>query len=101
MQHTLEKVPITCMRIMPPHPPEPKDDLTTFLDSLGNTLLPSSSAASMAAPTMVIPDVPSVSGTSATGGLGVGPAIAATTPVFGGVPLAPVPAGMVTGVSLF
>ena len=26
MQHALEKVLSTCMRIMPPHPPEPKDD---------------------------------------------------------------------------
>ena len=37
MQHTLEKVPSTCMRIMPPRPPEPKDNLMAFLDSLGNT----------------------------------------------------------------
>ena len=57
MQHTLDKVPITCMRIVPPHPLEPKDDLTAFLNSLG-TLLPSSSTASMATPVMVVPDVP-------------------------------------------
>ena len=37
MQHALEKVPSTCMRIMPPRPPEPKDNLTAFLDLLGNT----------------------------------------------------------------
>lgn len=36
MQHALEKVPPTCMRIVPPRPPEPKDDLTAFLDSLGS-----------------------------------------------------------------
>ena len=38
MQHALEKVPSTCMRIVPPHPPEPKDYLMLFLDSLGNSL---------------------------------------------------------------
>ena len=27
MQHTSEKVPSTCMRIVPPHPPEPKENL--------------------------------------------------------------------------
>ena len=54
MQHALEKVPITCMRIVPPRPLEPKDDLTTFLDLLGNTSLPHASTASMAAPTMVL-----------------------------------------------
>ena len=37
MQHALEKIPNTCMRVVPPRPPEPKDDLTAFLDSLGNT----------------------------------------------------------------
>ena len=36
MQHALEKVPSTCMRIVPPHPPELKDDLMAFLDSLKN-----------------------------------------------------------------
>ena len=70
MQHALEKVPSTCMRIMLPHPPEPKDDLTTFLDSLGNTLLPHASTASMAAPTMVLSDIPALLGVLPTGGLG-------------------------------
>ena len=37
MQHALEKVPSTCMRIMPPRPLEPKDNLMLFLDSLGNS----------------------------------------------------------------
>ena len=101
MQHTLEKVPITCMRIMLPHPPEPKDDLTTFLDSLGNTPLPSASMEPMTVPAMVLPDIPAVPGALAMGSLGMGPATAATAPVFWGVPLTPVLAGMVTGVSLF
>ena len=86
MQHALKKVPITCMRIMPPHPPEPKDDLTIFLDSLGNTPLPSTSTASVAAPAMVVPDIPALPGALATGGLGMGPVPAATAPVFGGAP---------------
>ena len=37
MQHALEKVLSTCMRMVPPHPPESKDNLTLFLDSLGNS----------------------------------------------------------------
>ena len=37
MQHMLEKVPSNCMRIVPPRPPEPKDNLTAFLDSLANS----------------------------------------------------------------
>ena len=101
MQHALEKIPITCMRIMPPHPPEPKDDLTTFLDLLGNTPLPSTYTASVAVPAMVVPDIPALPGALATGGLGMGPVPAATAPVFGGAPLTPVPAGMATRVSLF
>ena len=32
MQHALEKIPSTCMRIVPPCPPEPKDNLTAFID---------------------------------------------------------------------
>ena len=101
MQHALEKVPSTCMRIVSPRPPEPKDDLTTFLNSLGNTSLPRTSMASMAAPTMVLSDIPALPWVLPTGGLGVGPASMATAPVFEGAPLTPVPAGMVTGVSLF
>ena len=100
MQHALEKVPSTCMRIVSPCPPEPKDDLTTFLNSLGNTSLPRTSMASMVAPTMVLSDIPALPGVLPTGGLGVGPESMATAPVFEGAPLTPVPAGMVTGVSL-
>ena len=101
MQHALEKVSITCMRIVPPHPLEPKDDLSTLLDSLGNTPLPSTSTASMTAPAMVLPNIPTLPGALPTGSLGVGPASTATAPVFGGAPLTPVTAGMATGVSLF
>ena len=35
MQHALEKIPSVCMMNIPPHPPEPNDHLTAFLDSLG------------------------------------------------------------------
>ena len=101
MQHVLEKVPSTCMRIVLPRPPEPKDDLTAFLDSLGNTLLPRAPVASMVAPMMALSNVPPLPGILPTGGLGVGPVPATTAPVFGGAPLAPVPAGMAIGVSLF
>ena len=72
MQHALEMVPSTCMRIVPPHPPEPKDDLTAFLNSLGNTSLPGASMASMVAPTMALSDVPPLPGILLTGGLGGG-----------------------------
>ena len=58
MQHALEKVPSTCMRIMPPHPPEPKDDLTAFLNSLGNASLSHAPAAPIVALTMALSNVP-------------------------------------------
>ena len=48
MQHALEKVPSTCMKIMPPHPPEPKDNLTAFLVGkyLGNSCTSNTHSAS-------------------------------------------------------
>ena len=109
MQHALEKVPSTCMRIVPPCPPEPKDNLTAFLDLLGNTLVSHTPVTPLVPPMMAPPVMPAVPpsiiapfpGIPASGNLGMGPVPATTVPVFGGVPLAPVPAGMVTGVSLF
>ena len=109
MQHALEKVPSTCMRIVPPHPPEPKDNLTAFLDSLGNTsvshvpvtpLVPATMAPPVmpAIPPPIVTPLPRI---PASGNLGMGPVPATTVPVFGGVSLAPVSASMVTGVSLF
>ena len=35
IQHAIEKIPSICMMNIPPCPPEPKDDLTTFLDLVG------------------------------------------------------------------
>ena len=55
MQHALEKVPSTSMRIVPPHPPEPKDSLTTFLDSLGNTSASHALVTPFMPPTMAPP----------------------------------------------
>ena len=109
MQHALEKVPSTCMRIVPPRPPEPKDNLTAFLDLLGNTLVSHVPMTPLVPPTMAPPATPTVPppviaplpGIPASGNLGMGPVPATTVPVFGGGPLAPVPAGMATGVSLF
>ena len=109
MQHALEKVPSTCMRIVPPRPPEPKDNLTAFLDSLGNILashvpvtpLVPAMMAPPVMPTVPPPVITPLPGIPASGNLGMGPVPATTVAVFGGVPLAPVPAGMVTGVSLF
>ena len=107
MQHTLEKVQSTCMRILPPpHPLEPKDNLTAFLDSLGNTLVSRVPATPIVHPTVEPPVTPVVPppviiplpGIPA---LGTGPVPMTTVPVFGGVLLAPVPASMATGVSLF
>ena len=60
MQHTLEKVPTTCMRIVPPHPPEPKDNLTLFLDSLGNSLATRMPATPVVHPTVAPPVTPIV-----------------------------------------
>ena len=106
MQHTLEKVPSTCMRIMPPHPPEPKDNLTVFLDSLGNASASRAPATPIVHPTVappVMPVVPPpvVAPLPGIPALGTGPVPTTTVPVFGGVPLAAVPASMATGVSLF
>ena len=107
MQHTLEKVPSTCMRIMPPCPLEPRDNLTAFLDSLGNTWASHALATPLVPHTMAPPVMPVVlppvvtPGIPASGNLGMRPVPTTTVPVFRGAPLAPVPAGMVTGVSLF
>ena len=101
MQHALEKIPSTCMRIVPPHPPEPKDDLTTFLDSLGNTLASRTPAAHAGMPAAPFSSILPVPGVLPTRGSGVGPVPATAIPVFGGAPLAPVPASVLTGVSLF
>ena len=106
MQHALEKVPSTCMRIVPPHPPEPKDDLTAFLNSLGNASASHAPATPVVHPTVapqVTPVVPPpvVTTLLEIPALGAGPVPMTTVPVFGGVPLAAIPAGMVTGVSLF
>ena len=100
MQHALEQIPNTCMMIVPPRPPESKDDLATFLDSLGNVSLPPAST-SMMAPLTASSNVPPNPGVLSTGGLGMAPASTTATPVFGSAPHASVSAGIVTGVSLF
>ena len=106
MQHALEKVPSTCMRIMPPHPLEPKDDLTAFLDLLGNASASCAPVTPVVHPTaappvtpMVLPPV--IIPLPGIPTLGAGLVPATTVPVFGGVPLAAVPASMPTGVSFF
>ena len=99
MQHALEKIRNTCMRVVPPHPPQPKDDLTAFLNSLGNTPVSHTLVLHTAMPAALFSSILPVPGVLSTGGSGDGPATA--IPVFGGAPLAPVPAGVVTGVSLF
>ena len=109
MQHALEKVPSNCMRIVPPHPPEPKDNLTAFLNLLGNTSVSHAPVTPLVPPMMAPPVMPTVlppiitplPRIPASGNLGMGPVPMTTVPVFGGVPLSPVPAGMATGVSLF
>ena len=106
MQHALEKVPSTCMRIVPPHPPEPKDNLTVFLDSLGNTLATHAPVTPIVHPTVAPPVTPIVLPPAITplpgiSALGARSVPATSIPVFREVPLASVPAGMVTGVSLF
>ena len=106
MQHALEKVPSTCMRIMLPRPLEPKDNLTAFLNSLGNTSATRAPVTPVVHPTVVPPVTPIVPPPAITplpgiSALGVTPVPATSVPVFGAVPLASVPAGMATGVSLF
>ena len=106
MQYALEKVPSTCMRIVPPCPPEPKDNLTLFLDSLGNSLTTHAPVTPIVHPTVAPPVMPIVPPPAVTplpgiSALGARPVPTTSIPVFGGAPLASVPAGMVTGVSLF
>ena len=106
MQHALEKVPSTCMRIVPPRPPEPKDNLTLFLDSLGNSSATRAPATPVVHPTVAPPVMPivlppAIAPLPSISALGARPVPTTSVPVFGGAPLASVPAGMVTGVSLF
>ena len=106
MQHTLEKVPSTCMRIVPPRPLEPKDNLTLFLDSLGNSSATRAPATPIVHPTAAPPvtpivQPPAVAPLPSISTLGARPVPTTSVPVFGGAPLASVPAGMATGVSLF
>ena len=106
MQHALEKVPSTCMRIVPPHPLEPKDNLTLFLDSLGNSSATRAPATpivhpTVAPPVMPIVPPPAIAPLPCISTLGARPVPTTSIPVFGGAPLASVPASMVTGVSLF
>ena len=107
MQHALEKVPSTCMRIIPPRPLEPKDNLTLFLDSLGNSLATRMPATpivhpTVAPPIMPIVQPPAIAPLPSISTLGARPVPMTSVPVFGGgAPLVSVPAGMVTGVSLF
>ena len=106
MQHALEKVPSTCMRIVPPHRLELKDNLMAFLDLLGNTSATPAPATPIVHPTVAPPVTPIVPPPAVTplpgiSALGVRPVPATSIPVFGGAPLASVSASMVTGVSLF
>ena len=106
MQHALEKVPSTCMRIVPPCPPEPKDNLMLFLDSLGNSSATHAPATPVVHPTVAPPVTPIVPPPAVTplpgiSALGARPVPTTSVPVFGGAPLASVPADMATGVSLF
>ena len=106
IQHALEKVPSTCMRIVPPHPLEPKDNLMLFLDSLGNSLATHAPATPIVHPTVAPPVMPIVPPPAITplpdiSTLGARSVPMTSVPVFGGAPLASFPASMVTGVSLF
>ena len=58
MQHALEKVPSTCMRIVPPHPLEPKDNLTLFLDLLGKSSATCAPVTPVVHPTVAPPVMP-------------------------------------------
>ena len=60
MQHTLEKVPSTCMRIVPPRPPEPMDNLMLFLNSFGNSSAAPAPVTPVVHPTVAPPVTPMV-----------------------------------------
>ena len=89
MQHTLEKVPSTCMRIVPPHPPESKDNLTLFLNSLGNSSATRAPAtpivhSTVAPPVTPIVPPPAVTPLPGISTLGARPVPMTSIPVFGG-----------------
>ena len=100
MQHALEKIPSVCMMNILPHPPDPKDDLTTFLDSLGGGSAPRTPAMP-AVLSVVSAGTCNLTGVLDTGGLGMGQAPPASALVFGGVPSTPLPASALMGISLF
>ena len=89
MQHALEKVPSTCMRIMPPRPPEPKDNLTLFLNSLGNSSATRMPVTPIVHPTVAPPvtpivQPPAVAPLPSISALSVRPVPTTSVPVFGG-----------------
>ena len=89
MQHALEKVPTTCMRIVPPHPQEPKDNLMLFLDSLGNSSATGTPVTPVVHPTVAPPvtpivQPPAVSPLPSISSLGARPVPTTSVPVFGG-----------------
>ena len=89
MQHALEMVPSTCMRIVPPRPPEPKDNLTLFFDSLANSLATHAPAMPVVHPTVAPPVTPIVQPPVVTplpgiSALGARPVPTTSVPIFGG-----------------
>ena len=97
MQHALEKIPSTCMMNIPPHSPEHKDELSTFLDSLGGSTVPVMPITS----SMVSASGCSLTGAPDVGGSSMGRTQSNPLPIFGGAPGTAVSASTSTGISLF
>ena len=86
MQHALEKVPSTCMRIMPPRP---KDNLTLSLDSLKYCSATCTPVTTIVHPTVAPPVTPIVQPPAVTplpsiSTLGARPVLMTSVSVFGG-----------------
>ena len=100
MQHALEKIPSTCMMNIPPHSLEHKDELSTFLDSFGGSMVLQVPAMPITS-SMVSPSGCSLTGAPDVGGSSVGRTQSNPLPIFGGAPGTAVSASTSTGISLF
>ena len=83
MQHDLQKIPSACMMNIPPCLPEPKDELATFLDSLGGSLVLQMPMMPMTS-SVVSANGRSLSSSPDVGGSSVGQTQSMPAPVFGG-----------------
>ena len=99
LQHALEKVPSACMLGIPPHSAEPKDKLSTLLDSLGST--PTSKTPAGRMPTVATSGAQGSSSAQSTGSTDTGSIQLPHTPIFRGKTSTSAPVSKPMSISLF